>query len=439
MGLNNNDIDKIKLPDNFDERIKNTVDKTYKQKNKKSKRGKKVAIAAGLAFAVTSGFMIANPEYVEATIQKIREVFKTRNYNVVLEDGTESFEATYKMEHMGVEITFDIDTSIPGIIKIVERIDSSNIKLEDWKLDTKNKNANINTDNIIRWSNGNLEYIFDADYKKELYKKIYEGKDISEELEYIEKNDDKGKYSLEEAKKVQEYYKWGMSDADFIRKRTVADIRYKINGSNDFEHDSIHSTGWENMTDDYYEMTTALRIPEEVMGDKEFNLEVELYRISLDDKYAVNSNKKFLNIPFKGTNKKSSVKYVPIDYSYNVDSVRDLDIYELIDYPDGRIDLLYDFGSHKDKDYKITKFIIENEDGTVIKDTGASGGREGDFGSRGKIEGVTGLIRREYSGEITGDTVKLIPVVTHNTNQNVEVDEDEPILKELQPIIVKVK
>ncbi|MGL5576332.1 MAG: hypothetical protein ACRDCW_12390, partial [Sarcina sp.] len=104
-----------------------------------------------------------------------------------------------------------------------------------------------------------------------------------------------------------------------------------------------------------------------------------------------------------------------------------------------QIDLLYNFGSHKDKDYKITKFRIENEDGTKIRDTGESGITEGDFGSRGKIDGIEGLTRRVYEGEITGDTVKLIPVVTHNTNKNVVVDKDEPILKEIEPIIIKVK
>ena len=430
MGLNNSDIDKIKLPDNFDEIIKNTVDKTYKQKNKKGKKGKKVAIAAGLAFAVTSGFMIANPEYVEATIQKIREVFKTRNYNVVLEDGTESFEATYKMEHMGVEITFDIDTSIPGIIKIKKTVDSSNIKLEDWKLDTKHEDANVSLDNITHWGSGN----FDDEYQTNLYKKIYEGKDISTELKYIEENDDGQGLNVDAALMAKEWYEWGKSDKDFFDKMITADIRYELDKDVLWEYDHRFGSGWENISEDCYKNTVAIRIPEELIGKKEIELEVEIYNLTLGDKYTVGAKKKYLNIPLKATKKESAVKYVPINHSYEAEGMRDSIVQELIAYPDGKVELIYNYGSHKDKDYKITKFIIENEDGTRLEDNG--GGKI----SMGQVENWADVpVTRSYEGKITGDTVKLIPVVTHNTNQNIEVEEDDPILQEIKPITVKLK
>ena len=425
MGLNNNDIDKIKLPDNFDERIKNTVNKAYKEKNKKSKRGKKVAIAAGLAFAVSTGFVVSNPEYVEAIIQKIREVFKTRNYNIVLEDGTESFEATYKMEHMGVEITFDIDTSIPGIIKIKERVDSSNIKLEDWKLDTKHEDANVSLDNITLWGSGS----FDDEYQTNLYKKIYENKNILEELEYIKENGDGQGLNVEGVLKVKEYYEWGMSDADFINKRIQADTSYNIKEA--FYSDQSGQS--KEISESCYESETEIRIEEEALGKKELNLEIELSKLSLHN-YAVGAKKKVLNIPLKATRKKSAVKYIPINHSYKVEGMRDSIVQELIAYPDGKVELIYNYGSHKDKDYKITKFRIENEDGTRLTDVG--GGKI----SMGQVENWADVpVTRSYEGKITGDTVKLIPVVTHNTNKNIVVDKDEPILKEIEPIIVKVK
>ena len=425
MGLNNNDIDKIKLPDNFDERIKNTVNKAYKEKNKKSKRGKKVAIAAGLAFAVSTGFVVSNPEYVEAIIQKIREVFKTRNYNIVLEDGTESFEATYKMEHMGVEITFDIDTSIPGIIKIKERVDSSNIKLEDWKLDTKHEDANVSLDNITLWGSGS----FDDEYQTNLYKKIYENKNILEELEYIKENGDGQGLNVEGVLKVKEYYEWGMSDADFINKRIQADTSYNIKEA--FYSDQSGQS--KEISESCYESETEIRIEEEALGKKELNLEIELSKLSLHN-YAVGAKKKVLNIPLKATRKKSAVKYIPINHSYKAEGMRDSIVQELIAYPDGKVELIYNYGSHKDKDYKITKFRIENEDGTRLTDVG--GGKI----SMGQVENWADVpVTRSYEGKITGDTVKLIPVVTHNTNKNIVVDKDEPILKEIEPIIVKVK
>lgn len=433
MGLNKNDIDKIKLPDNFDERIKNTVNKAYKEKNKSKKLKKKMAVAAGLAVAVSTGFVVSNPESVEAAIQKIREVFKMRNYNVVAEDGTESFNATYKVNHMGVDITFDIDTSIPGIIKIKETVDSSNIKLEDWKLDTKHKDANVSIDNISLWGSGN----FDEEYQTNLYKKIYERKDISEELKYIEENGDGQGLRVEDALRVKEYYDWGKSDEDFFSKMIGADIRYEFSEEVFWEYDHRYGNGWENVSEDCYENTVAIRIPEELIGKKNLELEVELYNLTLEERYAVGAKKKYLTIPFKATKKESAVKYVPINHSYNVEGVTDTVVHELVSYPDGRVELFYNFGSHKGNDYKITKFIIENEDGT----------RLGMNGSVGRISTDTSQDiawskvpwRRIYEGKITGDTVKLIPVVTHNTNQNVEVEGDEPILKEIEPIIVKIK
>ena len=357
MSLNKNDIDKIKLPDNFDEKVDSIVNKAYKEKKKPKRTGKKVAIAAGLAFAISSGLIATNPEYVEATINKIMEVFKTRNYMVVLEDGTKTFDGSYKVNHMGVDIELDIDTSVTGVIKITEKLDSSNIKLEDL----------------------------------------------------------------------------GITEDDSIAKRVSADISYTIDG----ESISYGSNMVKN-SETSYEMETKIRIPENLIGKKDLNIEVEIENLIIVGDYALDTKSKTLNIPLKATKKESAVKYIPIDYSYKASGLRDTELSELIVHPDGYVELLYDFGSHKDKDYKITRFIIENEDGTRLTG-GASGNMEGEFGSKDKIEGKWGLWKKEYNGKITGDTLKVIPVVTHNTNKNIEVDEDESILKEIQPITVKLK
>ncbi|MGL5066206.1 MAG: hypothetical protein ACRC6T_00055 [Sarcina sp.] len=426
MGLNNSDIDKIKLPDNFDEIIKNTVDKTYKQKNKKGKRGKKVAIAAGLAVAVSSGFMIANPEYVEAAIQKFREVFKTRSYNVVLENGNEVTKGTHEINHLGVNIKLDVDVTTPGVIEIKHRVDSSNIKLEDWKLTEDNIDLN------------KLSYVqsdvFSNEYQEEVYKKIYEGKDITKELEYIKKNSTEKDYFIQEVEWAKKSYDWGVSDEDFWAKNVNTRIGYTINGE-----DLSYSYRGEKFEESYYEGTTIIPIPEELVGKKELTLEVKIDDMNLYGGYAIKIPEKTSNIKLRATKEESAIKYILLEDKYRVEGLRDTDLYELIIYPSGMVDLLTDSGSHKGKDYKITKFIIENEDGTRIGETGSSGKTEDDFGSRGKIEGKEGLYRREYKGEVTGNTVKLIPVVTHNTNKNIVVDKDEPILEEIEPIIVKVK
>lgn len=426
MGLNKNDIDKIKLPDNFDERVKNTVNKAYKDKNKSKKLKKKMAVAAGLAVAVSTGFVVSNPEYVEATIQKIREVFKTRNYNVVLEDGTQAYKATHEINHYGVNIKLDIDVNTPGVIKIKETVDSSNIKLDDWKL--KDNNFDVNKLGYVQ------SEVFSDEYQDEVYKKLYEGKDISNEIEYIKKNSKEEDYLLENVEMAKKMYDWGKSDEDFIGKAVNAELSYTINGES-FSYSYVGEDWGEN----YNVGTTTIRIPENLIGKKELKLEVEVSGMNLYPNYAIKVPSTSLDVTLKATKKESAVKYIHLEDSYKVEGLRDTDLYELIISPDGQIDLLYDFGSHKDKDYKITKFRIENEDGTKIRDTGESGMTEGDFGSRGKIDGIEGLTRRVYEGKITGDTVKLIPVVTYNTNQNVEVEDDEPILKEIEPIIVKIK
>ena len=428
MRLNNSDIDKIKLPDNFDERIKNTVDKTYKQKNKKSKRGKKVAIAAGLAVAVSSGFMIANPEYVEAAIQKIREVFKTRNYNVVLEDGTEAYKGSYKVNHKGIEIEIEVETKAPGLLKITEKIDTSKIKEEDWKITDENFKLEANkafyTD----------EHITDKE-QDALYNKLWSGEDISKDIEVLKgkcKDNNDCKYGfVDQIEKARELYEWGISDEPFITKNMNLYLDYSIKG----EYPISSSSTTIQATETYTESETIFRIPESVIGPKELELDINIDNINFDIPYPISVPEKKLTIPLKAAKGESAVKYIPINHSYTYEGMRDAVVQELIVYPDGRIELFYNFGSHKDKDYKITKFRLQNEDGTIIRDTGESG--------RMSMEEVVNWAdvpwHRVYEGKITGDTVKIIPVVTHNTNKNIVVDEDEEILKEIKPIIVKVK
>ncbi|MGL4991701.1 MAG: hypothetical protein ACRC57_11170 [Sarcina sp.] len=415
MSFNEKDIDNIKIPENFDDRIKELVKTTYAKKKKRKKLNKNLGIACGLMLSFSGCFFMANPEYVEATVNKIREVFKNRNYNLVLEDGSESYNETYKVEHYGIDFEFDIDTSVPGIIKIKEDIDSDNIRLEDWKI----KDDNINLD-AISFINDD---VWDNDKQQSFKERLYKGEDISSELESLENIE--AENTKEYFENIIEYYNWGKSDEDFKSKNINANFNYKING------EEFYNNGGDN----------DLRIPEHLLGEKELVLEIEIEGISLaNGYYAVKiTNPEKIEIKLKSTKGKSSIKYIPIEYAYDIEGLRYTELYELIIYPDGRVDLAYDIGENKNNDYKITSFMIENEDGSKIAADGSVGKIEGYFGSKESIEGIWGLWRRVYHGEVTGNQVKITPVVTYNTDKNIKVEEGEEILNKVQSIVVKVK
>lgn len=416
MEFNKNDIDKIKVPKEFDDNIKNLVKATYAKKKKRKKLNKNLAIACSLMLSFSSCFFIANPEYVEATVNKIREVFKNRNYNLVLEDGSESYSGTYKIEHYGIDFGFDIDTSIPGIINIKENIDSSNIRLEDWKI--KENNVNLDAISFIN------DDVWDDDKQRSFKEKLYNGEDISSELESLEGIEHEN--TRDHYQNIVEYYNWGKSNEDFKSKNIYATFNYKING------EEFNNTGDDG---------GGLRIPEHLLGEKELVLEIEIEEISIANGYygvTIPSSEK-IEVKLKSTKGKSSIKYIPLEYAYDIEGLRYTQLHELIIYPDGRVDLAYDIGDNKDNDYKITSFTIENEDGSKIASDGSVGKIEGYFGSKEPIEGIWGLWRRVYHGEVTGNKVRITPVVTYNTDKNIKVEEGEEILDKVQSIVVKVR
>lgn len=133
MKFNDKDIDNIKIPENLDEKLKETINKAYKIKNDKKKfsfRKNKIAMVAGAALLISLGGFISSSEYVEATIMKIKESLKTRNYSITTDEG-ETYNKTFELKHSDVVFKFNVDTSETGIIRITVTEDVSNLKVEE--------------------------------------------------------------------------------------------------------------------------------------------------------------------------------------------------------------------------------------------------------------------------------------------------------------------
>ncbi|MGL4654415.1 MAG: hypothetical protein ACRCWM_00810 [Sarcina sp.] len=437
MGFKNTDIDKIKLPENFDEKIKGVVDKAYKEKRKKQRSKKKIAVAAGLVFTISSGVMILNSEYVEATIQKITEIFKTRNYEVVGEGGNQSFKETYKFEHYGINVEIDIETNKEGLLEVTEKVDTSNIKEEDWRLDSGNS---LEGGRTYFYSN----YISERKQEK-IYDKLWSGKDISKDIEYIKKNSKDSNQLLAHLEKAQEMYKWGISEEPFKSKKLSYTFEYSINGkylSDEYIADIIEDSIIK--TETYSEQKRILRMPEKVIGKKELELDIDLKYITLGDDYPVTLPDKKFVAPLKATENESAVKYIEINEAYIEGEKEYLAVEEMVVYPDGKIELLYNHGDYEVKmGYshellcRVEEFIIENEDGTRIDATGSSGRGAKEEGESLNANKNTWYI--DFNGDFTGDTIKITPVIRYHKDGNIDKNYETSKVQELKPITIKVK
>lgn len=433
MSLNNNDINKIKLPKDFDDRLKGTIKTAYLKKSRKRNKNKKIAVAAAVAFTVTGGFLVTNPEYVEATVNKIKEVFAKRNYNLVLEDGSTNYMGSYEIEHSNYKFKFNIDTSVSGIIKINQEIDSSKVNLDDWKL----KNNKYNVENIMM--QGDLKKI-DIDFQRKVYEKIYKNEDITKELKYIDENTNKDeKYILETIEIVKRIYEWGVSD------NTVSDDKIKEFLSDDFlDYNMEFYINGEQIYDDYVgglnnPNNFQLRIPEKYVGKKNLDFKIVVKNIRKTSFCGVcKSEEKSTDIKLVSTSGETSVKYIPINYTYKIDDFRETTVNEVVIYPDGRVDLLYNHGKINDENYKINTFTIENSDGTEITSPGGGGKFGDDYKGDGEIKWSQVPYRKFYNGKVTGDYIKIIPDV-HYIGSGESPDNMEEKMKEAQTITVKIK
>ena len=424
---------KIKLPENFDDRIKKTINDTCKKTLISKRRKKNGLIAASLGFVVSGGFLVANPQYVEAAINSIKEVFAKRNYSIVLDNGDLSEKGVYEVTYLGIKFKYEIDTSVSGIIRIEETVDRSSAKAEDWKI----KEENYNIDTI---GTGGSE-LFTREEERGIIEKIYSGKDVSKDLEAMQKRiDEEAKkneqlgeeFFMEGLKEVKECYDWGMSDEDFPYDEGVgyySDIT--INGEQTYGNSDHSQEG---------KVITEVIIPENLIGKKNLNLEIKLKDIILVENLAVSIKEEIpVNIKLKATTKESAIKYIPVDYTYKIDGMRETTVQEVIIYPDGkRVEVLYLHGDMEDNIYNIRSFDVVNEGGTEIKETGENGHDAVEGVDSEKIDWSKLPWRKKYEGKVTGDTIKLIPRVMYKDNNGEPEDLDE-VIEKAQPITLKVK
>lgn len=345
MSLNDKDIDNIKIPENLEEKLKDTINKTYKLKNNKKRfRKNKIAMVAVVALMISVAGVFSNSEYVEATIMKIKKSFKTRNYSITTEEG-KTYNKTYELKRLDTILKFNVDTSEAGTIKVVVT--------EDFKTVKEN----------------NLNY----------------------------------------------------------------DIDFEINNEG-FESYSGH-----RRDDDAFEY--ELVIPEDIIGEKNLDLQIIIKDAYTRDQFGVvDNNEQKLTINLKADSKETAVKYIPVNKTYKIDGVRESMLQELIVYPDGRLEALYTDADKQALDFKIRSYKIENEDGSKISETGEVGRNETD--ANGDVEKIIWSEvpwRRKYKGKVTGNKLKITPDISL-TNQGIKngaIDDKEKIEEE-NSIVVEI-
>ena len=145
MGLNNKDIDKIKLPDNLDKILKETVDKAYKKKRAKNNK-RRITIAALLAFMIIGGVFSVNSQYVGANVMRVKEVYQN-SYEVSKDSiGYKNGIIERELNLYGIKVKVKAWVENEYIYWDVIK-DYSEFNIEDWK--SKNK------DKIDKWKKVN--------------------------------------------------------------------------------------------------------------------------------------------------------------------------------------------------------------------------------------------------------------------------------------------
>lgn len=160
MSLNDKDIDNIKIPENLEGKLKDTINKTYKLKNNKKRfRKNKIAMVVAAALMISVIGFFSNSEYVNATIMKIKKSFKTRNYSITTEEG-KTYNKTYKLKYLDAIFKFNVDTSETGAIKVILTEDFSNVKENnfDYNLDFKINNESFGSYYGTRRDDDSFEY-----------------------------------------------------------------------------------------------------------------------------------------------------------------------------------------------------------------------------------------------------------------------------------------
>ncbi len=386
MGLNNKDIDKIKLPDNLDKILKETVDKAYKKKRAKNNK-RRITIAALLAFMIIGGVFSVNSQYVGANVMRVKEVYQN-----------------------SYEVSKDSIGYKNGIIERELNLYGIKVKVKAWV-----ENEYIYWDVIKDYSEFNIE-----DWKS--------------------KNKDK----IDKWKKVN-----NVKDDSGIVFNYNPEISTEIFINSEFPISSSGYLSEENNDKRIYKFKSSALINENLIKYDNLNVEIKLNDIEIGEKYRKemktgegysSSGEEFLkqehkeSIKFnlKAKNEKELIKAAELNHTFDIKGAGKVTLIEAKIYSK-HIELIY-FGDEIDFDNHIMRvFDIELEDGTKI-DEGHEIIRDESYAPVGWDRKDWSMLPYKYitKAKITGDTLKIIPrVIRNNEGEEYNYSKSDSIIIKL--------
>ncbi|WP_066869143.1 hypothetical protein [Clostridium mediterraneense] len=386
MGLNNKDIDKIKLPDNLDERLKKIVDKAYKKKITKNNK-RRITIAALLAFMIIGGVFSVNSQYVGANVMRVKEVYQN-SYEVSKDSiGYKNGIIERELNLYGIKVKVKAWVEDGYIYWDVIK-DYSEFNIEDWK--SKNK------DKIDKWKKENNI----KDDSKIVY---YPIPNVSTHILINSEEPKSSSGYLSEVSDDNKVYKFKSSaliDDKFLEEDNF-NIEIKLNDIIMGEKYRKKIEGTEG-----YEVSEGEPLQQESTESIKFNL--------------------------KAKDEKQIIKSAELNYTFDLNGAGQTTLIEAKIHP-GYIELFYFNSDIKFENHRFQFFDIELEDGTKIDEISEIGRDDlyAPEGWDGKDWSVVPW-RAQYKGKVTGDTLKITPrVISHNKGEEYNYSKSDSIIIKL--------
>ena len=386
MGLNNKDIDKIKLPDNLDERLKKIVDKAYKKKITKNNK-RRITIAALLAFMIIGGVFSVNSQYVGANVMRVKEVYQN-SYEVSKNSiGYKNGIIERELNLYGIKVKVKAWVEDGYIYWDVIK-DYSEFNIEDWKSKNKDKIDKWKKENNIKDDSG-IVFNYNPEISTEIF--INSEFPISSSGYLSEENNDKRIYKFKSSALINEN----------LLKYDNLNIEIKLN---DIEIGQKYRK----------EMKTG-----------------EGYSSS-EEEFLKQEHKESIKFNLKAKSEKELIKAAELNHTFNIKGGGKVTLIEAKIYS-GHIELIY-FGDEINFDNHIMRvFDIEFEDGTKID--------EGHVIIRDESYAPVGWDRKDWSmlpykyitkAKITGDTLKITPrVISNNEGEEYNYSKSDSIIIKL--------
>ena len=383
MGLNNRDIDKIKVPDSLDEKLKDIVDKAYKKKRTKNNK-RRIAIAALLAFMIIGGVFSVNSEYVGANVMKVKETFQN-SYEVSKDSkGYKDGVIERDLNLYGIKVKVKAWVENEYIHWDVIR-DYSEFNIEDWK--SKNK------DKIDKWKKEN-------NIKNDSEIVYYAIPDVSTEMLINGEITSSSGYLSQESEDKQVFKSSALITESFLKDDNL-NIEIKLND---------------------------IKIGQKYRKEMENG---EGYSPGEND-FLIQENKENITFKLKSKDEKQVVKSAELNHTFNIKGGGKVTLIEAKIYPK-HVELIY-FADEIDFDNNIMRiFDIELEDGSKI-DEGHEIMRDESYAPVGWDRKDWSMLPYKYitKAKITGDTLKITPrVISHNEGEEYNYSKSDSIIIKL--------